>query len=34
MIDYAELNQYMYEGKAPKVQEIIKQGLVDGIPVN
>ncbi|MEN8187455.1 MAG: corrinoid protein [Bacteroidota bacterium] len=34
MIDYAQLNQYMYEGKAPKVQEIVKKALADGIPVN
>lgn len=34
MIDYAQLNQFMYEGKAPKVQEMIQQGLADGIPVN
>ncbi len=33
MIDYAQLNQYMYEGKAPKVQEIVKKALADGIPV-
>lgn len=34
MIDYAQLNQFMYEGKAPKVQEIVKKALADGIPVN
>ena len=34
MIDYAQLNQYMYEGKAPKVQEMIKQALAEGLPVN
>lgn len=34
MIDYAELNQLMYEGKAPKVQELVKQYLADGISVN
>ena len=34
MIDYAQLNQYMYEGKAPKVQEMIQQALNEGIPVN
>ena len=34
MIDYAQLNQYMYEGNAPKVQEMIKQALADKIPVN
>jgi 5-methyltetrahydrofolate--homocysteine methyltransferase len=34
MVDYAQLNQYMYEGKAPKVQEIIKKAIADGVPVN
>ncbi len=34
MIDYAQLNQYMYEGNAPKVQEMIKKALADNIPVN
>ena len=34
MIDYAELNQYMYEGKAPKVQEIVKKAIADGEPIN
>ena len=34
MVDYAELNQYMYEGKAPKVQEIVKKAIADGEPIN
>lgn len=34
MIDYAQLNQYMYEGKAPKVVEMIRQALDEGIDVN
>jgi len=34
MVDYAELNQFMYEGKAPKVQEIVKKAIVDGEPIN
>jgi 5-methyltetrahydrofolate--homocysteine methyltransferase len=34
MIDYAELNQFMYEGKAPKVQEIVKKAIADGEPIN
>lgn len=34
MIDYAQLNQYMYEGKAPKVQEMVKKAIADGIPIN
>ena len=34
MVDYAELNQLMYEGKAPKVQEIVKKAIADGEPVN
>ncbi len=33
-IDYAQLNQYMYEGKAPKVQEFIKKAIADGFPIN
>ena len=34
MVDYAELNQFMYEGKAPKVQEIVKKAIADGEPIN
>ncbi len=34
MIDYAELNQFLYEGKAKKVVEIVQQALDDGIPVS
>ena len=34
MVDYAELNQLMYEGKAPKVQEIVKKAIADGEPIN
>jgi 5-methyltetrahydrofolate--homocysteine methyltransferase len=34
MVDYAQLNQYMYEGKAPKVQEIVKKAIADGVPIN
>jgi len=34
MVDYAELNQYMYEGKAPKVQELVKKAIADGEPIN
>lgn len=34
MVDYAQLNQYMYEGKAPKVQEMVKKAIADGVPIN
>ncbi len=34
MVDYAQLNQFMYEGKAPKVQEIVKKAIADGYPIN
>jgi len=34
MIDYAQLNQYLYEGKAKKVQELVQQALDEGIPVS
>lgn len=34
MIDYAELNQFLYEGKAKKVVELVQQALDEGIPVS
>ena len=34
MVDYAQLNQYMYEGNAPKVQEVVRKAIADGYPVN
>lgn len=34
MVDYAQLNQFMYEGNAPKVQEMVKKAIDDGNPIN
>jgi methanogenic corrinoid protein MtbC1 len=33
MIDYALMNQYLYEGKAKEVEEMTKQALAEGRPV-
>jgi 5-methyltetrahydrofolate--homocysteine methyltransferase len=30
MIDYAQMNQYLYEGNANKVEEMTKQALAEG----
>lgn len=32
-IDYALLNQYVYEGKAPKVKEMVQEAIDSGVPV-
>jgi 5-methyltetrahydrofolate--homocysteine methyltransferase len=32
MIDYALMNQYLYEGKAKEVEEMTRQALADGRP--
>ncbi len=32
-IDYALLNQYVYEGKAPKVKEMVQAAIDSGVPV-
>lgn len=34
MIDYAQLNQYLYEGKAKKVEEMVQEAIDAGIPVS
>jgi 5-methyltetrahydrofolate--homocysteine methyltransferase len=33
-IDFAQLNQYVYEGKAALVAEMVTEGLNAGVPVN
>jgi 5-methyltetrahydrofolate--homocysteine methyltransferase len=33
MIDYALMNQYLYEGKAKEVEEMTRQALAEGRPV-
>ncbi len=30
MIDYTEMNQWLYEGKAPRVKEMTEQALEEG----
>ena len=33
MIDYALMNQYLYEGNAAKVEQMTKEALAEGRPV-
>ncbi len=34
MIDYAQLNQYLYEGKAKKVEEMVQEAIDAGISIS
>lgn len=34
MIDYAQINQFLYEGNAPQVERLVKEALAAGRPVD